>query len=62
MRTNRARVQKKRIVDLVALRNQLAVSLAGVTVKKTLVNRVVDHFDVIVGNGQQFMNFVLREL
>ncbi len=62
MRTDRARVQKKWIVHLVALGDQCAIRVGGVTMQKSLVDRVVDHLDALIGNGQQLFNFVLGKL
>ncbi len=62
VRADAAGVKQKRMVDQIALRQELPVGLGGVSAQKAFVDRVVHHFDAVGGNGEQLLHFALGEV
>src|ERR1700690_3587003 len=55
-------IEQERIVHLVAFRQELAIALSGMPVQKTLIDRVVDDFDVLGRDTKQFFDLALSKL
>ena len=59
VRADSSGIEQEGISHLVALGNQLAVGRAGVSVKESLVDRVVDHLDAPGGMPNSFSISIL---
>ena len=62
MGADASRVQQKRVSYLVTLRNEFAISRAGVPVEETLVDCVVNNLNVIERDLEQLFNLIACEI
>ena len=56
MRADAASVEQKRVGHLVALRDQFAVRCAGVSMKKTFVDGVINDLDAVGRDAEKLFN------
>ena len=62
VRTDSAGIKQKRIVHLIALRDEFAIGLGSMSMKEALVDGVVDDLDALRRNLKQLLHLILREV
>src|SRR5271157_481 len=62
VRADASGVEQEWIVDLVALGNELAVGVGGVSLAETVIEGVVDDFDLVTRDVEQALGVILGEI